>query len=166
MGTKSVNTSLNLIIVPDPLEEEESDSDVDVVMIEGGLRTSLIRSEENSSYGTFQSDSQDLISKVSLLLFSCIILSIIRRWAGSTSFGLFWASSQISGLTSLLGLEMCRCCRKGLALHSLIELLITICNMESNRLSAYQYLIQMQAQPFGGRVWIWRGALGHRYSCA
>ena len=84
-----MNTSLNLIIVPDPLEEEESDSDVDVVMIEGGLRTSLIGSEENSSYGTFQSDSQDLNAKVSLLLFSCIILSIIRRWAGSTSFGLF-----------------------------------------------------------------------------
>ena len=90
MGTKSVNTSLNLIIVPDLLEEEESDSDVDVdVMIEGGLRTSLIGAEENSSYGTFQSDSQDLISKVSFLLFSCIILSIIRRWAGSTSFGFF-----------------------------------------------------------------------------
>ena len=89
MGTKSVNTSLNLIIVPDLLEEEESDSDVDVVMIEGGLRTSLIGAEENSSYGTFQSDSQDLNAKVSLLLFSCIILSIIRRWAGSTSFGLF-----------------------------------------------------------------------------
>ena len=84
-----MNTSLNLIIVPDLLEEEESDSDVDVVMIEGGLRTSLIGAEENSSYGTFQSDSQDLNAKVSLLLFSCIILSIIRRWAGSTSFGLF-----------------------------------------------------------------------------
>ena len=84
-----MNTSFKLIIVPDLLEEEESDSDVDVVMIEGGLRTSLIGAEENSSYGTFQSDSQDLISKVSLLLFSCIILSIIRRWAGSTSFGLF-----------------------------------------------------------------------------
>ena len=166
MGTKSVNTSFKLTITD--LLEEDSDSDVvDVdVMIEGGLRASLIGAEENSSYGTFQSDSQDLISKVSLLLFSCIILSIIRRWAGSTSFGLFWASLQISSLTSLLGLEMCRCCRKGLALHSLIELLITICNMESNRLSAYQYLIQMQAQPFGGRVWIWRGALGHRYSCA
>ena len=165
MGTKSVNTSFNLTITD--LLEEDSDSDVvDVdVMIEGGLRTSLIGSEENSSYGTFQSDSQDLNSKVSLL-FSNIILSIIRRWAGSTSFGLFWASLQIFGLTSLSGSEMCRCCRKGLALHSLIELLITICNMESNRLSAYQYLIQMQAQPFGGRVWIWRGALGHRYSCA
>ena len=165
MGTKSVNTSFNLTIT-DLLEEEESDSDVVDVMIEGGLRTSLIGAEENSSYGTFQSDSQDLNAKVSLLLFSCIILSIIRRWAGLTSFGLFWASLQISGLTSLSGLEMCRCCRKGLALHSLIELLITICNMESNSLSAYRYLIQMQAQPFGGRVWIWRGALGHRYSCA
>ena len=82
-----MNTSLNLTITD--LLEEESDSDVDAVMIEGGLRTSLIGAEENSSYGTFQSDSQDLNSKVSLLLFSCIILSIIRRWAGSTSFGLF-----------------------------------------------------------------------------
>ena len=83
-----MNTSLNLKTT-DLLEEEESDSDVDAVMIEGGLRTSLIGSEENSGYGTFQSDSQDLIAKVSLLLFSCIILSIIRRWAGSTSFGLY-----------------------------------------------------------------------------
>ena len=161
-----MNTSFNFTIVPDLLEEEESDSDVDVVMIEGGLRASLIGSEENSGYGTFQSDSQDLISKVSLLLFSCIFLSIIRRWAGLTSFGLFWASLQISGLTSLSGLEMCRCCREGLALPSLIQLLITICNMESNSVSAYQYLIQMQTQPFGGRVWIWRGALGRRHSCA
>ena len=82
-----MNTSFKLTITD--LLEEESDSDVDVVMIEGGLRTSLIGAEENSSYGTFQSDSQDLIAKVSLLLFSCIILSIIKRWAGSTSFGLF-----------------------------------------------------------------------------
>ena len=73
-----MNTSLNLIIVPDLLEEEESDSDVDVVMIEGGLRTSLIGSEENSSYGTFQSDSQDLNSNVSILLFSCFYKTFIN----------------------------------------------------------------------------------------
>ena len=72
MGTASVNASLNLItIVPDLTEEEEEDhrvADVVNVMIEGGLRASLIgRSEENSSppsYGTFHSDSQDSQDKV------------------------------------------------------------------------------------------------------
>ena len=73
-----MNTSFNFTIVPDLLEEEESDSDVDAVMIEGGLRTSLIGAEENSSYGTFQSDSQDLNSNVSLLLFSCFYKTFIN----------------------------------------------------------------------------------------
>ena len=80
MGTESVNASLNLIsIVPDLKEDEEYiEADAVNVMIErglrasligfeGGLRASLIGSEENSSspsYGTFHSDSQDLHAKV------------------------------------------------------------------------------------------------------
>ena len=71
MGTESVNTSLNLITIVTDLiqieEEEVSEADAVKVMIEGGLRASLIGSEENSSapsYGTFYSDSQDLDAKV------------------------------------------------------------------------------------------------------
>ena len=70
MGTTSVNASLNLItIVPDLTEEEDHRvADAVNVMIEGGLRASLIgRSEENSSpssYGTFHSDSQESQDKV------------------------------------------------------------------------------------------------------
>ena len=71
MGTESVNTSLNLITIVTDLiqieEEEVSEADAVKVMIEGGLRASLIGSEQNlstSSYGTFYSDSQDLDAKV------------------------------------------------------------------------------------------------------
>ena len=77
MGTESVNASLNLIsTVPDLKEDEEYiEADAVNVMIErglrasligfeGGSRASLIGSEENSSYGTFHSDTQDLDAKV------------------------------------------------------------------------------------------------------
>ena len=82
MGAESVNASLNLIsIVPDLITEEEEDAKTDAVnvmierglrasLIGGGLRASLIGSEENSSspsYGTFHSDSQDLDAKVRII---------------------------------------------------------------------------------------------------
>ena len=79
MGTTSVNASLNLItIVPDLTEEEDHRvADAVNVMIEGGLRASLIgRSEEDSSppsYGTFHSDSQDSQDKVRKYTFSRMI---------------------------------------------------------------------------------------------
>ena len=74
MGRTSVNASLNVItIVPDLTQEEYSAADAVNMMIEGGLRASLIgRSEENSSsqsYGTFHSDSQDSQDKVRKCMF-------------------------------------------------------------------------------------------------